>query len=302
MTLGQGSTGTRVLADDTVGTFPIGGDLTVRRLGFGAMRISGARNAEGVRDRDEARRLIRQVVDRGVNFIDTANIYGYGQSEEIIAEALYPYPSDLVITTKAGFKPAKIMRGHATLPVSGHPDHIREECEKSLVRLRVEAIDLYQMHVPDPNIPYDETLGAFVELQHAGKVRHIGISNVSLEQLDLAAAMFSVASVENRYNAGDLNAGRVLAACVERGIAFLPWAPIIMDSDRVGSVVAGIAAAHGATTQQVALQWLLQRAPNIIPIPGTSQVSHADENIDAAWLALDAADIAAIDAAALGTS
>ncbi|MDO8361576.1 MAG: aldo/keto reductase [Actinomycetota bacterium] len=288
----------RVLDDTSVGTVTIGGDLTVRRLGFGSMRISGARNAEGARDRDEARRLIRQVVDRGVNFIDTANIYGYGESEEIIAEALHPYPAGLVITTKAGFKPGKIMKGHATLPPSGHPDHIIAECEGSLRRLRVDVIDLYQMHVPDPNYPYDETLGAFVQLQQQGKIRHIGISNVSLAQLDFAQSLLTVASVENRYNAADRDADLVLAACRERGIAFIPWAPIILNTDRVSGAVAAIAAAHGAGGQQVALQWLLQRSPNMVPIPGTSQITHANENIDAAWLQLSDDDLAAIDAAA----
>lgn len=289
--------GERVLTDDTVGTFSIAGDLEVRRLGFGAMRISGARNADGVRDRDEARRLVRRVVERGVNFLDTANIYGYGQSEEIIAEALYPYPDDLVITTKAGFKPAKILSGHVTLPTAGHPDHIREECDKSLRRLRLETIDLYQVHHPDPTVPYDETIGAFVELQQAGKVRHIGISNVTAEQLTFAQKVCSVASVQNRYNAGDRTSEAVLDACTDQGIAFLPWAPILVGQSRTNAALAEIGTAHGATAHQVALQWLLHRSPNIIPIPGTSQSPHADGNIDAAWLRLDPAELARIDQA-----
>ena len=287
----------RALDDATVGTVAIG-DLTVRRLGFGSMRISGARNPEGVRDRDTARQLVRRVVDRGVNLIDTANIYGYGESEEIIAEALYPYPKDLVITTKAGFKPAKILKGHATLPAKGDPAHIIEECEKSLRRLRVDCIDLYQMHVPDPNYAYDETLSAFVQLQQQGKVRHIGVSNVSVMQLKLALKMFPVASVENRYNAADRDSDAVLAECEVRGIAFMPWAPIILGSPKVAEVVAHIAADHGATAQQVSLQWLLHRSPLMVPIPGTSQVSHADENIDAAWLEMSSDELASIDQAA----
>jgi pyridoxine 4-dehydrogenase len=290
-------TALRKLVDETVGTFSLGGDMTVRRLGFGAMRISGAR-AGGVRDRDEARKIMRRVVDRGVNFIDTANIYGFGESEEIIAEALYPYPAGVVIATKAGYKPAKILKGHITLPSIGHPDHIREECEKSLRRLRVDTIDLYQVHVPDPNVPYDETIGAFVELQQAGKVRHIGISNVTAGQLAFAQTLCKVVSVQNRYNAGDRTSDDVLDACNEQGIAFLPWAPIILPHRRVSIVMAEVAAAHGATVQHVALQWLLHRAPNIIPIPGTSSVAHAEENIDAAWLELDGAEIARIDEAA----
>ncbi len=290
-------TSLRQLGDDTVGTFTIGGDLTVRRLGFGAMRISGAR-ADGVRDRDEARNIMRRVIDRGVNFIDTANIYGFGESEEIIAEALYPYPAGVVIATKAGYKPAKILKGHITLPSIGHPDHIREECEKSLRRLRVDTIDLYQVHVPDPNVPYDETIGAFVELQQAGKVRHIGISNITAGQLAFARNLCRVVSVQNRYNAGDRTSDDVLDACNEQGIAFLPWAPIILPHRRVAVVMDEVATAHGATVQHVALQWLLHRAPNIIPIPGTSSVAHAEENIDAAWLELSATEIARIDEAA----
>ena len=288
----------RILADDAVGTFMIGGDLNVRRLGFGAMRISGARNAEGTRDRETARQLVRRVVDRGVNFIDTANIYGYGESEEIIAEALYPYPADLVITTKAGYLPAKIQRGHVTLPAKGDPDHIRAECDKSLARLRVDTIDLYQVHAPDPHVPYDETIGAFVELQEAGKVRHIGISNVTADQLAFAQQHCTVATVQNRYNAGDRNSEAVLVACEAQGIGFIPWAPILLPSTRIGTVTQSIADDHDATVQQVALQWLLHRSPNILPIPGTSQVTHADENIDGAWIALTPDELARIDEAA----
>lgn len=290
----------RGLTDDAVGTFTIGGDLTVRRLGFGTMRISGARDAQGTRDRETARQLVRRVVDRGVNFLDTANIYGYGESEEIIAEALYPYPDDLVITTKAGYLPAKIQRGHVTLPTRGAPDHILAECDKSLQRLRVDTIDLYQVHAPDPNVPYDETIGAFVELQQAGKVRHIGISNVTVEQLAFARQHCSVVTVQNRYNAGDRSSDAVLAACEADGIGFMPWAPILLPNRQVTVVSEEIAAAHGATLQQVALQWLLHRSPNMLPIPGTSQVAHADENIDGAWVALTADELDRIDAAAGG--
>jgi pyridoxine 4-dehydrogenase len=288
----------RVLTDDTVGTFTIGGDLTVRRLGFGAMRISGARDANGVRDRETALQLVRRVVDRGVNFIDTANIYGYGESEEIIAEALHPYPDDLVITTKAGYLPAKIQRGHIMLPTNGDPDHIRAECDKSLRRLRVDTIDLYQVHAPDPTVPYDETIGAFVELQQAGKVRHIGVSNVTVEQLAFARQHCTVATVQNRYNAGDRTSDAVVEACEADGIGFMPWAPILLPNRRVGVVSGEIAASHGAVLQQVALQWLLHRSPNMLPIPGTSQVAHVDENIDAAWVALTSDELERIDTAA----
>ena len=200
-----------VLDDSTSGTFTIG-DHTVRRMAFGAMRVSGARNAEGVRDRDEATRLYRRVYERGINFIDVANIYGYGECEEILAEALHPYPDDLLIGTKAGFKPGKIPPGERSLPPLGTPEHIREECEKSLQRLRVDTIDLYQVHVADPAVPYEDTVGAFVELQREGKVRHIGVSNVNLELLATAQSLCEVVSVQNAYNVARRGSEDVLRA------------------------------------------------------------------------------------------
>lgn len=284
-----------VLTDAVAGTFEIGGELTARRLGFGAMRIASARDSGGSRDRDLARNLVRGVVDRGVTLIDTANVYAYGASEEIICEALHPYPADLVIATKAGFRPGKILPGQVTLPPEGKPSHIRRECDASLARLRIERIDLYQIHAPDPRIPYAETIGAFVELQRAGKIRHIGLSNVTLEQLQYARGLCDVATVQNRYNAGDRSSDAVVDACADAGIGFMPWAPVMLPGRRVARVVAEIAGERGATVQQVALQWLLHRSPVMLPIPGTSQSAHAAENIDAAWLELDAEAIARID-------
>jgi aryl-alcohol dehydrogenase-like predicted oxidoreductase len=285
---------THILDDDVVGTVTIGDDITVRRLGFGAMRVSGARNADGARDRDVARDLVRRVVERGVNLIDTANIYGYGQSEEIIAEALRPYSDDLLIASKAGFKPGKIPPGETTLPPLGRPEHIKEECDKSLGRLGVEVIDLYYAHVPDPDVPYEDTVGAFVELQQAGKIRHIGISNVTAAQLALARSLCEVAAVQNRYNAGDRASEEVLEVCERDGIAFLPWQPIIV-GQAAEAAVGSVAAQHGATPQQVALQWLLHRSPVMAPIPGTSSIEHLDENVDAAWVELDDDDLARLD-------
>jgi aryl-alcohol dehydrogenase-like predicted oxidoreductase len=284
----------RTLTDDTVGTITIGGDITVRRLGFGAMRISGARNAEGVRDRETARALVRRVVERGVNLIDTADIYGYGQSEEIIGEALAPYASDLLITTKAGFEPRKMQPGEKSLPPMGDPEHIKAQCDKSLSRLGVDHIDLYQVHVPDPTVPYEDTVGAFVELQEAGKVRHIGVSNVNLEQLALAQSLCTVVSVQNKFNAGERTSDAVLAECAASGVAFLPWAPILVD-DEAGTLAA-VAEQHGASGQQVALAWLLRKSPVIVPIPGTSNIHHLDNNVDAAWVELSDADVARLDA------
>jgi pyridoxine 4-dehydrogenase len=285
------------LDDKTVGTVDIAG-RTVRRLGFGAMRISGARNGEGVRDREVARALVRRVVDRGINLIDTANIYGYGESEEIIAEALLPYPADLLITTKAGFKPGKIAPGQSSLPPLGTPEHIREECEKSLRRLRVDAIDLYQVHVPDPAVPYEDTVGAFADLQREGKVRHVGVSNVSVEQLALAQSICEVVTVQNRYNVGDRASEAMVAQCEQQGTAFFPWQPVAAEDDGARRALAVVAQAHGVSVQQVALAWLLAHSDIVVPIPGTSSIDHLDDNVDGGWLTLTDFDIATLDAAA----
>jgi len=286
---------TKILQDSTVGTLTIG-EWTVRRLGFGAMRVSGARNGEGVRDRDVARALVRRVVERGVNFIDTADIYGYGQSEEIIAEALRPYAADLLIATKAGFEPRKMLPGEKSLPPMGNPDHIKAQCDKSLQRLGLDHIELYQVHVPDPTVPYEDTVGAFVELQQAGKVRHIGVSNVSPEQLALARSLCEVVSVQNKYNAGERASDAVLAVCEREGIAFLPWQPGAV-GEAAQAVVADIARDHGAVASQVALAWVLRRSPVMLPIPGTSNIDHLDENVDAAWLELSDDEMARLNAA-----
>lgn len=291
------TTATRTLDDATVGTIKLG-DLAVRRLGFGAMRISSAKNAAGELDREEAVKLSRRVYDRGVNFIDAANIYGYGECELILAEALYPYPKDLVIGTKAGFKVAKMEPGQRSLPPSGRPEEIKEECEKSLKRLRVDVIDLYQVHVPDPAVPYADTVGAFAELQKAGKVRHIGVSNVSPEQLKIAQGICEVVSVQNRYNMGERSSEAVLQACETDGMAFLPYRPVILKDTPADGVSKEIAAAHGVQPQQVALAWLLTHSPQMLPIPGTSKLAHLDENVDAAWLKLTDAELARLDAVA----
>ncbi len=269
----------------------------MRRLGFGGMRISGARNAEGERDRDVARALVRRVVDRGVNLIDTANIYGYGESEEIIAEALHPYPSDLLITTKSGFRPGKIALGETSLPPLGTPEHIREECDKSLRRLRVDAIDLYQVHVPDPDVPYEDTVGAFADLQREGKVRQIGVSNVNAQQLAVAQSICRVVTVENRYNVGNRASETIVALCEQQQIVFFPWQPVAVEDDGTRRALSHVAKAHGASAQQVALAWLLAHSRIVVPIPGTTSVDHLDDNIDAAWLSLTDTEIATLDAA-----
>jgi len=288
----------RVLDDQTVGTLLIG-DVPVRRLGFGAMRISGARNAEGVRDREEARALVRRVIERGVNFIDTADIYGYGQSEEIIFEAIAPYPEGLLISTKAGFEPRKMLPGELSLPPRGDPEQIKRQCDLSLQRLGLDHLEHYQVHVPDPKVPYEETVGAFVELQNAGKVRHIGVSNVTVEQLRLAQRLCTVVSVQNKYNAGERGADAVLEVCEHEGIPFLAWQPVAVD-DGARGVVQSLAAREGVSEAQIALAWILTRSPMMLPIPGTSQIRHLDDNVDAAWVTLDDDDVTAINDAVGG--
>jgi pyridoxine 4-dehydrogenase len=279
-----------VLDDSTAGTIGLGDELRVRRLGLGAMRVSGARNGDGVRDRNEAIRLYRRAFDRGVNFFDLANIYGFGEVEEILPEALYPYPEDLVIATKAGFTPTKLAPGARSLPPKGDPEHIREECLKSLKRLRVECIDLYQVHVPDPDVPYAETVGAFAELQREGKIREIGISNVSMEHLGIAQGVCRVVSVQNFYSVGHRRSEQVLQTCEEQGIAFIPHSPNQVSGTQAEPVIQDIAGSHGVSMQQVAVAWLLEHSPAMLPIPGTSKIDHLDDNIDAAWLHLTPAE------------
>lgn len=286
-----------LLDDTTAGTVAVG-DRRVRRLGFGAMRISQASDAAGRPDCGLALELVLGVRDRGVQFFDTANVYGLGVSEEILASALAPYASDVLVATKAGFRPGTLAPGQRMLPPQGRPDDIRRECDRSLRRLRVECIDLYQVHVPDPAVPWADTVGAFADLRRAGKVRMVGVSNVTVGQLREAQGIVEVVSVQNRYSVGDRRSEHVLRACERDGIAFLPWAPVAgLQGRPVEAVVGDIAAARRVSPQQVALAWLLQRSPVILPIPGTSRLRHADENVNAAWLRLSDDDLARLDVA-----
>lgn len=270
------------------GTFTIGGDLPVHRLGYGAMRITGDGIWGPPDDRDRAKAVLRRVVDLGVTLIDTADSYGPDVSEELIAEALHPYPDDVVIATKAGLE----RTGPGEWPSNGHPDHTRKACDGSLRKLRVDTIDLYQLHRPDPDIPFEEQLGAFVELREQGKIRHIGLSNVTVEQLDQAQAMVEITSVQNRFNLTDRTAEDVLDACTGRGLAFLPWFPIATGDLADGNgPLADIARDHNATPTQVALAWLLHRSPVILPIPGTSSLDHLEENVGAADLELSTEEV-----------
>ncbi|HVW45166.1 MAG TPA: aldo/keto reductase [Amycolatopsis sp.] len=284
------------LSDETVGTVRIG-DRDVRRLGFGTMRIASAKDADGNRDRATAIALCRGVAEQGVTFFDTANIYGYGECEEIIAEALHPYAQDLVITTKAGFKPGKMYPGMSRLPALGTPEHIREECDKSLARLRLDHIELYQVHVPDPAVPYAETVGAFADLQRAGKVKHIGVSNVDLEHLAIARGVCAVVSVQNSYSLANRASEDVLTECEKSGIAFIPHTPAIRSGSPVAAAVDEVAAELGASAPQVAIAWLLARSPVMLPIPGTRRLAHAIENAQAGRVELTPAQFARLDKA-----
>ncbi|HEY6636412.1 MAG TPA: aldo/keto reductase [Solirubrobacterales bacterium] len=282
------------LTDENAGTITIG-EHTVRRLGFGAMRITGPGILGPPADHDEAIAVLRRALALGVNLIDTADSYGPHVSEELIAEALYPYPDDLLIATKGGLT----RTGPGPWPPDGSPEHLREACEGSLRRLRLDAIELYQQHRPDPKVPYERSIGALKELQDEGKIRHIGISNVSLDQLETAREIVEVVSVQNRFNLTDRRSQDVLERCEELGIAFFPWAPIAAgDLAEPGGAVDQIASRHDASPGQVALAWLLARSAVIVPIPGTSSVEHLEENLAAADLQLSADELAALEAAA----
>ena len=279
--------------DDALGgTFLLGGDLPVRRLGFGAMRITGRGIWGDPPDREGAKALLRRVVELGITLIDTADSYGPHVSEELIAEALHPYPEDVVIATKGGL----LRTGPGQWPTDGRPEHLKEVCEGSLRRLRVDRIDLYQMHRPDPAVPYEESMGAMAELQAEGKVRHVGVSNVSVDELATARSIVDVASVQNRYNLADRESEDVLRVCEQDGLAFLPWFPLATgDLAKPGSVLDDVATRLGVPPGQVALAWLLHHSPVDLPIPGTSSVAHLEENVAAARLELSPEDVAALD-------
>jgi pyridoxine 4-dehydrogenase len=265
------------------GTFLLGGDLPIRRMGFGAMRVTGAGIWGEPPDPDGARKLLRRAVELGVNLIDTADAYGPEVSERLIREALHPYPKDLVIATKGGLtRPARERWDH-----DARPEHLRRACEASLRRLRLERIDLYQLHAPDPKVPLADSIGELARLQREGKIRHVGVSNFGVDELRVARSIVKVASVQNRYNVGDRRSEDVLGVCHEDAIAFLPWAPLAgreREASRSRSIEAlgQVARSRGVTETQAALAWLLARSPVIVPIPGTSSMAHLEENVAAA--------------------
>jgi pyridoxine 4-dehydrogenase len=271
------------------GTIDVGGDLTVNRLGFGAMRITGRGIWGDPPSRDQAIATLRRVVELGVNFIDTADSYGPEVSENLIAEALYPYPDDLVIATKGGL----VRPGPNRWDADGRPDHLRQACEGSLRRLRLEQIPLYQFHRPDPAVPLAESVGAIAELKDEGKIRHVGISNVSERQLREAQEIVPIVSVQNRYNVTDRRSQSMVDLCEQDQLVFLPWAPV-QEAD-TNPAVAAAAERHNATQHQVVLAWLLGSSPQILPIPGTGSAQHAEENVAAASLELSAGEFNAIN-------
>jgi aryl-alcohol dehydrogenase-like predicted oxidoreductase len=275
------------------GTLTLGGDLTVNRLGFGAMRITGTGIWGPPPDRERAKLVLRRALELGVDFIDTADSYGPGTSEELIAEALTPYPPGLVIATKGGL----VRPGPGNWQRDGRPEHLRAALEGSLARLRLERIDVYQLHAPDPNVPYAESVGALADLQRAGKIRHVAVSNVSLEQLRAARAIVPIVSVQNRFNLEDRASEDVLVACERDGLAFLPWAPVGGVSPLAEARLKRIAKARDASPLQIAIAWLLQRSPAMLPIPGTGSPEHLEENVAAAAIHLSAAEYAELDAA-----
>jgi pyridoxine 4-dehydrogenase len=264
------------------GQIELGREVTVNRLGFGAMRITGPGVWGEPKDANQAHLVLRRVLELGVDFIDTAHAYGPEVSERLIAEALHPYPNNLVVATKSGLQRAR--RG--SWSADGRPETIRRDCERSLTLLRRDRIDLYQLHTVDRKVPIEESLGAMAELRAEGKVRMIGVSNVSVDELARARAVTEIASVQNRFNLGERSSDDVLAVCERDGIAFLPWYPLGAGALTRSPELEAVAAAHGATAAQVAIAWLLQRSPVMLPIPGTSSLAHLDENVAAAALQL----------------
>lgn len=264
------------------------GDLTVNRLGYGAMRVLGPNVWGEPKDRPGALRLFRRAVELGVNFFDTAESYGPQTDELLIAEALHPYPAGFVVGTKGGLLRPSPGRWDS----DARPEKLRKDLEGSLKRLRLERIDLYQLHAPDPNVPIEDSLGAIVDAQKAGKVRHIGVSNVNAKELEKARRAAKIVSVQNRYSIGDRDSEDVLKACEKLGIAFLPWYPLGSGSALRNNRINSISKKTGATPAQVAIAWLLAKSPVMLPIPGTSSIAHLEENMKAASLALSPQDLA----------
>jgi pyridoxine 4-dehydrogenase len=277
------------------GTFALGGDLTVNRLGYGAMRITGPGIWGEPKDLDESRKVLKRAVELGINFIDTADAYGPEVSENLIAESLYPYPKDLVIATKGGLTRS----GPNKWEPVGRPEYLRQCVEMSLRRLKLERIDLYQLHRIDPKVPVEESLGALKDFQKAGKIRHIGLSEVSVAEIEQAQKTVKIVSVQNQYNLSDRQHEKVLKYSEEHHLAFIPWFPVAAGKlAQEGGPLDEAAKRHKATISQLSLGWLLHHSPVMLPIPGTSSVKHLEENLDAGKAHLSAEEWKAIESAA----
>jgi aryl-alcohol dehydrogenase-like predicted oxidoreductase len=263
-------------------------DLTVNRLGFGAMRVCGPNVWGPPRDRKHALQVLRRAYELGANFFDTADSYGPHVDEELIAEALHPYPKDLVIATKGGL----VRPRPGAWPEDGRPEHLKQAIEGSLKRLKVERIDLYQLHAIDPKVPLEDSLGPLVDAQRAGKIRHIGVSNFNVAELERARKVAKIVSVQNEYNLDNRSSEAVLDHCEKLGIAFLPWYPLGAGGVLRSSKIKALGKTLGATPAQLAIAWLLARSPVMLPIPGTSSIAHLEENVKAASLTLGASDVA----------
>jgi pyridoxine 4-dehydrogenase len=285
------------------GTFAIGGDLNVYRMGFGAMRITGPGIWGLPTDKPEALAVVHRALELGINLIDTADSYGPNVSEELIAEALYPYPKDLVIATKGGLlRPGQ----SGPWPRDGRPEHLRDALEGSLKRLKVDVIDIYQYHRPDPEVPFEDSVGELAKMKQEGKIKHVGLSNVTLDELARAQKIVPIVSVQNRFGLGQRDSERMspeqsaemIDTCAKQSIAFLPWGPLNLSNLADGGKALDEAAkAHDASRNQIVLAWLLQRSSTMIPIPGTSSVKHLEENTAAAEIKLTQAEFDAIKAA-----
>jgi aryl-alcohol dehydrogenase-like predicted oxidoreductase len=272
--------------------FTIGGDLKVRRFGYGAMRITGKGIWGEPKDRQEAVAVVKRAVELGINFIDTADSYGPYVSEEILAEALYPYPADLIIATKGGL----LRPGPDNWVPDGRPAHLKEALEGSLKRLRTDRIDIYQFHRHDPKVPFEESVGFLADMQKQGKIRHIGLSNVTEHQLKKAQAIVEIVSVQNRYNLADRGSESLVDLTNGQNIGFIPWYPLATGNlAAAGGKLETIANNHGATPSQVALAWLLKRSPNMLPIAGTGSIEHLEENIKGADIELSDEEFATLD-------
>src|SRR5205823_8212603 len=273
--------------------FKIGGDLSVNRLGFGAMWITGYRIWGWPKDRDEARRVLKRAVELGVNLIDTADAYGPQTSELLIAEALHPYPKGVVIATKGGLtRPSR-----SQWVPNGRPEYLKQCVDGSLKRLRLERIDLYQLHTVDPKVPMEDSLGALKEMRDVGKIRHVGLSNVGPEQIERARKIVPIATVQNQYNVANRKWENALKYCEKEGLGFMPWSPVGGGRSLKGGAMEAVAKEQNASVYQLAIAWLLHRSPVMLPIPGTSSVAHLEENVAAGKLQLTPAEVKALDGA-----